>query len=320
MALSSVRCSVVVSRRFLRNAACLQNSAAPNERVVMPASTQVRPSSEWQLVSAVALERKPVITRDFNEFERRYLEMLRTMEVEASLLSDHELQVKAESQRKASADEGSGIKIQTANDIAEEWHKKAKEFQPASRLTDADARGDKCSTERLLDHPLLLVVNQRLGNGHRWILPQTAHAAGETMRQTAERALDEVCGSGLEVRFLGNAPAGCYKYRYPAEFQKDGIVGAKVFFFKAQLQGGSLSADSLKKLDRASDFEWLAQTELESRMLPKYCQSVKSFLMSTEKMDCQHLLNKIQSSVKRRSQHITPELDTKTKATGAVKA
>ncbi|XP_029841177.2 uncharacterized protein LOC121832854 isoform X2 [Ixodes scapularis] len=184
MALSSVRCSVVVSRRFLRNAACLQNSVAPNERVVMPASTQVRPSSEWQLVGAVALERKPVITRDFNEFERRYLEMLRTIEVEASLLSDHELQVKAESQRKASADEGSGIKIQTANDIAEEWNKKAKEFQPASRLTDGGASfggslwqwpggavSRQCSG-RVLQVPLSGGVPERRDRGGKGVLLQ----------------------------------------------------------------------------------------------------------------------------------------------------
>ncbi|EEC13065.1 39S ribosomal protein L46, putative, partial [Ixodes scapularis] len=285
--------------------------------VVMPASTQVRPSSEWQLVSAVALERKPVITRDFNEFERRYLEMLRTMEVEASLLSDHELQVKAESQRKASADEGSGIKIQTANDIAEEWNKKAKEFQPASRLTGG--LSSYLTLFSFLSSYVAPPPKYKLVGSSHYILTDL-HAKKLFFNWTAERALAEVCGSGLEVRFLGNAPAGCYKYSYPAEFRKDGIVGAKVFFFKAQLQGGSLSADSLKKLDRASDFEWLTQTELESRMLPKYCQSVKSFLMSTEKMDCQHLLDKIESSVKRRSQHITPELNTKTKATEAVKA
>ncbi|KAG0443444.1 hypothetical protein HPB47_014910 [Ixodes persulcatus] len=143
----------------------------------MPASTQVRPSSEWQLVSAVALERKPVITRDFNEFERRYLEMLRTMEVEASLLSDHELQVKAESQRKASTDEGSGIKIQTANDIAEEWHKKAKEFQPASRLTGQASPPCTGLFEQAADMEENLQQPTGLGN------PGPAHAAGETMRQ-----------------------------------------------------------------------------------------------------------------------------------------
>ncbi|CAN8001275.1 unnamed protein product, partial [Ixodes hexagonus] len=287
--------------------------------VFAPVSAQVRASSEWQLVSAVALERKPIITRDMNEFEKRYLEMLRTMEVEASLLSDHELQVKEDSKQKTSAEDGGGIKIQTANDIAEEWQKKANEFQPASRLTDADSRGDKRCTERLLSLPLLLVVNQRLGNSHRWILPQTVHSVGETLRQTAERALAEVCGSNLEAQFLGNAPAGCYKYRYPAEFQKDGIVGAKVFFYKAQLKGGALSTDALRKLNRANDFEWLAYTELESRMLPKYCRSVKSFLMFTEKMEYQYLLDRIQSSIKRRSKDITPELSSETKATKAAK-
>lgn len=59
----------------------------------MSASVQGRALSEWHLVSAVALERRRVITEEMNSLEKRYFEMLQQMEVEASLLSDHELQV-----------------------------------------------------------------------------------------------------------------------------------------------------------------------------------------------------------------------------------
>lgn len=48
------------------------------------------------------------------------------------------------------------------------------------------------------------------------------------MLQTAERILKENCPD-VKANFLGNAPAGFYKYKYPKIVQnQSGVIGAKV--------------------------------------------------------------------------------------------
>lgn len=321
MALPSVWCAARTPTKFFRNSFCLLRSICNGESALVHtcSSSAQSPTSVpgWHLVGAVALERKPIITPEFNALEKKYLEILRVVEVEGSLLSDHELQLIEEKRKKKSADteEGVAIQVQTAQDIEEMWFKKAQEFKPAPRLTEADAKGDTRTTQRFLDQPLLLVVNQQLGKGHRWILPQTVHAEGETLRQTAERALTEVCGPALEAFFLGHAPAGYYSYCYPPEFQKNGIQGAKVFFFKAQLRNGALSVGDLKKLKRADDFAWLSYKELSSKMLPKYHKAVQAFLMAPEETLFQQRLDRALSSVMHRKASITPEIVAQSKVT-----
>ncbi|KAH8031420.1 hypothetical protein HPB51_017192 [Rhipicephalus microplus] len=233
-------------------------------------TSQASSTPRWDLVGAVALERKPVIVPELNALERKYLEILHALEVEGSLLSDHELQLLEDKKRRADPEEGVAITVQTAQDIEDEWTRKAKEFKPAPRLTEADRKGDTRTTHRCLDQPLLLVVNQQLGKGHRWILPQAVHAHGETMRQ--------------------------------------------VFFFKAQLRNGTLSVGDLKKLTKADDFAWLTYKELCSKMLPRYCKAVRSFIMAPDETPYQHLLDRALSSVTWQKSSITPEIPREDKA------
>ncbi|KAH7975701.1 hypothetical protein HPB52_004589 [Rhipicephalus sanguineus] len=207
---------------------------------------------------------------ELNALEKKYLEILRAIEDEGSLLSDHELQLLEDKKRRVDPDEGVAITVQTTQDIEDEWTKKAKEFKPAPRLTEADSKGDTRTTQRCLDQPLLLVVNQQLGKGHRWILPQAVRANGETMRQ--------------------------------------------VFFFKAQLRNGALSVGDLKKLTKADDFAWLTYKELSSKMLPRYCKAVRSFLMVPDETPYQHLLDRALSSITWRKSGITPEISRESKA------
>ena len=46
--------------------------------------------------------------------------------------------------------------------------------------------------------------------------------------QAAERALKDVCGEDINGNFIGNAPVGFMKYKYPPGEQSKGFVGAKV--------------------------------------------------------------------------------------------
>lgn len=77
--------------------------------------------------------------------------------------------------------------------------------------------------------------------------------------------------------------------------------------------------DSLRKIGKAEDFEWLGYSELESKLQPRYYQSVRSFLLSPAKTDHQHLLDRALSSVRHQKQGITPEIES-SKLTGAINA
>lgn len=48
-----------------------------------------RPS--WDIVTGVCVERLPVVTPPLNEIQKKYQDLLFTIEVEKSLKSDHEL-------------------------------------------------------------------------------------------------------------------------------------------------------------------------------------------------------------------------------------
>jgi len=46
-----------------------------------------------------------------------------------------------------------------------------------------DDDNDIRSTQRKLEHKLVLLVKQKLGTGEYWSMPMGVHAEGETMRQ-----------------------------------------------------------------------------------------------------------------------------------------
>lgn len=240
-----------------------------------------QPTEKWQLMSAVCLERFPVITQEMNPLEKKFSQLLQTMEHEKSHLSDHELRhledLKIAEKRKQENVDDSEIDVNllTAVEAQDFWEDEREAFQPASRLTEADTKNDLRSIERRLDRKLLLVVKQKLGNSNPWMMPMVPRMEGESMRQAAERALATICGNELNAVFMGNAPCGFYKYRFPKlKPASDDFVGAKVFFFKAQLQEGLLV-----KSTNISDFCWLTKEELVDHLVPKYNAAVQDFLL-----------------------------------------
>lgn len=64
---------------------------------------------------------------------------------------------------------------------------------PVSCLADVDK--DLTSSERCLADSLLLLAEQQVGGEKLWLLPQTQWQEGETLRQTAERALASLPGN-----------------------------------------------------------------------------------------------------------------------------
>jgi large subunit ribosomal protein L46 len=84
-----------------------------------------------------------------------------------------------------------------------------------------------------------------------WQFPQAESSAGETMRQTAERALKETIQEGPKTYFVGNAPMGHVDQN-----------SSKAFFHKAQLIKGQAA---LKQGGQAVEYAWVAKDEM-----PKY--------------------------------------------------
>ena len=51
-------------------------------------------STKWKLATAVCVERYPVITQEMNEIEKKYKDLMTKREIENSLLSAHEEQLR----------------------------------------------------------------------------------------------------------------------------------------------------------------------------------------------------------------------------------
>lgn len=240
----------------------------------------------WQLIGAVCVERKPVITQPLTPMETKYAAFIDKLELEQSLKSDHELRhegdiVRAEQLKAGTIDEADlDVAIaQTAQDFEDASQEELNQFKPASRVTEADLKDDRHSLERALDKYVMLVVKQSLNQSSPWIFPQTPHQSGETLRQTAERVLQELCGESLKVRFLGNAPVGFYKYKFPKQMRGEGKpVGAKVFFYKAQYVAGSVTP----KAGAILDYHWMTYSNMEETLKQTYLHAVSQFLVNDE--------------------------------------
>ncbi|CAL1684817.1 unnamed protein product [Lasius platythorax] len=233
-------------------------------------------TGKWDLYSAVCLERHPVVMQSMQEIELKFYNILKKIEYENSLKCDHELRVEREEKQKKSSVENvnaDNILMQTAQDFEDSSQEELNNFKFAPRITKFDEENATSTLKRKLDKNLLLLIQQKVGNTYYWIPPQGIRKEGETMRQTAERALQDTCGTEIKVKFYGNAPIGFYKYKYPKKFHEQGICGAKIFYFLAKYVDGNVT-NNVK-------YQWLDDTELE-KVLPHGMQkSISQFMVFT---------------------------------------
>jgi len=247
-------------------------------------SASSAPSFKWDLMAAVCVERKPVITPPLSKNETDVMTMLKQMEFEGSMLNDHELMTKKDLERAERKKQGEIIDTdddveKTAFDLEDIWRKDAEDFKPAPRLTDADHNNDIKSVHRMLDKTLRLMVKVKLGDETYWDLPAVVRSDGETMRQTAERAVIERCGDQCDVQVLGNAPWTFFKYKYPKKYREKS-VGAKVFVYKAYLTN-YLEAE-VKRGDSVIDFQWANLSEMENVLNRNMYNAVNSIIFDED--------------------------------------
>lgn len=233
-------------------------------------------------MTGICLQRKPVITKALTDIEVNYQNILKEIEFERSLKSDHEVRHDKDVKKMEILKSGKVTNFddidQTSNLTAQDYVDKNREeltsFKFASRLTKADENNDKTCLNRKLDQNLILVTKQKLGNKDYWILPQGLWNNGETLKATAERTLKKLCGNNVNVRFYSNAPCGYYKYKYPKEKREQSDVeGAKIFFFKATLLDRHID-----EKDMETDYEWATVQELNNKLIQSYMKNVKLFL------------------------------------------
>ncbi|KAM7423667.1 hypothetical protein PAMA_000158 [Pampus argenteus] len=241
-----------------------------------------RATSPWRLTAAVCLLRLPVISADCSPIEQQFTAMMQEVELEKSLMGDHEVRLLEDAERMSrrktanyDSDEEDDPRHQEtllAQDLEDSWEQKLKSFEPAPRVR-GDVDKDLTSVERCLADSLLLLAEQQVGNTKMWLLPQTQWQEGETLRQTAERALASL-PAGFKATFLGNAPCGVYKYKLPKALRTEGgSIGTKVFFFKAFL------SDSGRSAAPNASFMWLRKSELQRYLKPAYSMKVESFIL-----------------------------------------
>ena len=97
---------------------------------------------------------------------------------------------------------------------------------------------------------MYLLLRQRSGT---WGFPQAAHAPGESVRQAAQRALEQAA-PGMDTYFVGNGPAA---HAATAE-------GA-TFFMCASYLGGKVALPK----GGATDFAWVSKEELGEYVGPE---------------------------------------------------
>ena len=98
----------------------------------------------------------------------------------------------------------------------------------------------------------MLIILRLLKKENSWTLPMAFNENSESLRESAERALEL---HGIKGKIIGNAPFVHYKNTYSKKFQEfSGKTGEQIFIYKAFVQADQKSTET---------FHWLLKSELE---------------------------------------------------------
>jgi len=127
--------------RYIVRPGILKNAVAIYPNVIRHCDTRMFSTTvtrKWDLYSAVCLERHPVITQSMQEIELKFYNMLKKIEFENSLKSDHELKKEREENEKKSSNTDStdiSTLIQTAQDFEDNCQEELNNFKFAPTVT-----------------------------------------------------------------------------------------------------------------------------------------------------------------------------------------
>ena len=229
------------------------------------------------------MERKPKITKPLSPLEKKVQELLLQVENESSYKSDHEVKREEDAKftellksGKTTLDFNVDTSVQqTAHEYEEMSDKELMEFKNLPLKPKVLEKDNVKSIDRALGNHLILILNDKIGKKNQWMLPFGIRKNSETLRETAERVLNEKFGDKLQVLFLGNAPCGFYKYKYPKRIGNDAL-GAKIFFFKAVHISGNVESGKSGTLD----YQWATREEMKKLLGPKkYRNRISRFLI-----------------------------------------
>ncbi|PGH15447.1 hypothetical protein AJ79_02424 [Helicocarpus griseus UAMH5409] len=172
------------------------------------------------------------------------------------------------------------VEGRAVTDTDEGEGKKDEVPRPLSRVTEADAKEDHKSLDRLLDRTLYLLVQVDQQGKSFWRFPCVSLQEQENLRMGAERALFQSAGPNMNTWMVGYHPIGHYIYnlRKPKPNPETGIElrGEKTFFLKGRIMAGQ--ADVVGNTLGVKDFKWLSKDEIPKYVLPVYWSWVKNML------------------------------------------
>eukprot|EP01137_Pigoraptor_chileana_P029952 Opistho-2@15898 len=161
-------------------AAPCRSYAKQAKKIVVDVSLQPPPPGSpplghpWRLVSAVCIERIPLLTRLPSAFEREHEEFSDQIRYEKSKLSIPEI---AELERTGTV---TYTKPTIVTDPRLPGYDANRLFQPAARVVDPAIEADLHSLERQQTETLYLIV-KRNRDAHQWQMPQASRKDTESM-------------------------------------------------------------------------------------------------------------------------------------------
>ena len=131
-----IRSVASVIRKPMRRL-CLNPFASRQLATKVEALTDLeRPAAPWRLFAAACVERLPVVTQERSDIEERYWRFVQQLELQQSVLSDHEVRLAMEAQKLRSGIlEDDDLETLSGLDVEEQYDKKFNSFVTASRRT-----------------------------------------------------------------------------------------------------------------------------------------------------------------------------------------
>jgi len=240
----------------------------------------------WKICASVCLVRLPIIEPEKNELEVAFEKLSRQIEYERSVLSDWEIEKYRQMDLISSIEAGEksldDLDFKVAHqDMEDTYDQSLHDFNDRSVETMPNDK-DMMNPQRLPGESLILLTKQKLGNDSLWMLPVETWAPGETLRETAEKALSLQGGVNDLASFISNAPSGFYKYKIPKKSRAaESWVGSKLFIYNAFLPRDSMEAASNFSFDAEDGIEhaWVSRQEMRRYVKTKYCNAIQSIML-----------------------------------------